>query len=193
MRNKIIKLLILPTFILFSFSLFSQKTINYSGGMFYGYGLYKVENQFTNTNAHSNAIGGRMGIYLHKNFFTSIMGNRLTLNYSNNSNIRKTYFGVSGEYVFDIKSFQFGIGIWSGAGVIKGMHISQIEDNHISDADFYSDRLLYAFPYCQLTYKMSDKFHLISLIDYAPSFSNTSKSKLEGINFRIGLMFNRGH
>lgn len=163
----------------------------FAGGMFYGLGSFKMENNFTKTTANSNVIGGRLGYYFNKNIFAGIMGNSSTLHYQNQSYIRYTYFGLASEFKITIRKMAFSPGVWLGGGIMRNLHLENLENGKIKDGYIQKQYSLFAYPYLNISYKASKKLYLHLIAEYIHPQLNSSSIQIQGSNIRFGLMFQR--
>jgi hypothetical protein len=184
-----IALLILQKFTIASSDTTHKKGI--AGGMFYGLGRFSLENNFTKTNTNSNVIGGRLGYFFSKNFFAGIMGNSSTLHYQNQSYLRYTYFGLASELKIPYKRMAFSPGIWIGGGIMRNLHIENLENGKITDGYIHKYYSLFAYPYFNISYKATKKLNLHLISEYIHPQLNNSSIQIHGSNIRIGLMFQR--
>lgn len=164
---------------------------SFGGGMFYGLGTFKIQNEYLKTRAQSNVIGGRLGYHFGNKIFAGIMGNSSNLLYENQSYIRYTYFGLVAEYKISIHKFSISPGIWIGGGVMKNLHIARLMDHKITDGYLTKHSALFAYPYLNVAYKATNKLSIHLIAEYIHPEINRSDIKIEGSNIRLGIMFQR--
>lgn len=164
---------------------------SFGGGMFYGLGMFNIQNEYIKTRAQSNVIGGRLGYHFGKNIFAGIIGNSSNLRYENQSYIRYTYFGLVTEFKFPIHKFSISPGIWIGGGVMKNLHIDGLIDHKITDGSLTKHSSFFAYPYLNVAYKATNKFSIHLIAECIHPAINRTAIKIEGSNIRLGIIFNR--
>lgn len=164
---------------------------SFGGGMFYGLGVFNIQNDYIKTTANSYVIGGRLGYNFGKKIFSGIMGNSSTLLYKKQSYIRYTYFGLVAEYKIPIHKFTISPGIWLGGGVTKNLHIENLINHQITEGYLQKHSSMFAYPYLNISYKVTKILSIHLIAEYINPEINRADIKIEGCNIRLGIMFQR--